>query len=35
MGQRTGATVTPLAIAVLALLEERPMHPYEMYQLLA
>ncbi|NEW40296.1 PadR family transcriptional regulator [Nocardia cyriacigeorgica] len=34
MGQRTGATVTPLAIAVLALLEERPMHPYEMYQLL-
>ncbi|WP_280233199.1 PadR family transcriptional regulator [Nocardia cyriacigeorgica] len=34
MGQRTGTTVTPLAIAVLALLEERPMHPYEMYQLL-
>ncbi|MBF6086605.1 PadR family transcriptional regulator [Nocardia cyriacigeorgica] len=34
MGQRTGAAVTPLAIAVLALLEERPMHPYEMYQLL-
>ncbi len=26
--------VTALAIAVLALLEERPMHPYEMYQLL-
>ncbi|WP_454200037.1 PadR family transcriptional regulator [Nocardia sp. Marseille-Q1738] len=26
--------VTPLAIAVLALLEERPMHPYEMYQTL-
>ncbi|WP_245719941.1 PadR family transcriptional regulator [Nocardia uniformis] len=26
--------LTPLAIAVLALLEERPMHPYEMYQLL-
>ncbi|MBF6424468.1 helix-turn-helix transcriptional regulator [Nocardia cyriacigeorgica] len=34
MGQRTGAAVTPLAIAVLALLEERPMHPYEMYQML-
>lgn len=34
MGQRVGATVTPLAIAVLALLEERPMHPYEMYQML-
>ncbi|WP_330228707.1 PadR family transcriptional regulator [Nocardia sp. NBC_00508] len=31
MGQ---APVTPLAIAVLALLEERPMHPYEMYQTL-
>ena len=26
--------LTPLAIAVLALLVERPMHPYEMYQLL-
>ncbi|WP_245717227.1 PadR family transcriptional regulator [Nocardia jejuensis] len=26
--------LTPLAIAVLALLEESPMHPYEMYQLL-
>lgn len=26
--------VTPLGIAVLALLFERPMHPYEMYQLL-
>ncbi|BDT96064.1 PadR family transcriptional regulator [Nocardia sputorum] len=26
--------VTPLAIAVLALLEERPMHPYEMFQTL-
>ncbi|MBY6682710.1 PadR family transcriptional regulator [Rhodococcus sp. BP-316] len=26
--------VTPLAIAVLACLFERPMHPYEMYQLL-
>ncbi|WP_235204520.1 PadR family transcriptional regulator [Nocardia otitidiscaviarum] len=29
-----GAALTPMAIAVLALLEERPMHPYEMYQLL-
>jgi DNA-binding PadR family transcriptional regulator len=28
------ADLTPLAIAVLALLEERPMHAYEMYQLL-
>ena len=26
--------VTPLGISVLALLNERPMHPYEMYQLL-
>ncbi|MGS2806279.1 PadR family transcriptional regulator [Nocardia sp. MW-W600-9] len=26
--------MTPLAIAVLALLDERPMHPYEMYQVL-
>ncbi|QIS22475.1 PadR family transcriptional regulator [Nocardia terpenica] len=26
--------LTPLAISVLALLDERPMHPYEMYQLL-
>ena len=26
--------LTPLAISVLALLRERPMHPYEMYQLL-
>lgn len=26
--------LTPMAIAVLALLEEKPMHPYEMYQLL-
>src|SRR5690625_5147481 len=25
---------TPLSISVLALLNERPMHPYEMYQLL-
>jgi DNA-binding PadR family transcriptional regulator len=28
------AELTPLAISVLALLEERPMHAYEMYQLL-
>ena len=28
------ADLTPLAIAVLALLKERPMHAYEMYQLL-
>lgn len=28
------SVVTPLGIAVLALLAERPMHPYEMYQLL-
>ncbi|MEU8221560.1 PadR family transcriptional regulator [Kribbella sp. NPDC048915] len=28
------ADLTPLAISVLALLEERPMHAYEMYQLL-
>jgi DNA-binding PadR family transcriptional regulator len=28
------AELTPLAIAVLALLRERPMHAYEMYQLL-
>jgi DNA-binding PadR family transcriptional regulator len=27
-------TLTPLAIAALALVNERPMHPYEMYQLL-
>ena len=27
-------SLTPLAISVLALLAERPMHPYEMYQLL-
>lgn len=27
-------TLTPLGIAVLALLNEGPMHPYEMYQLL-
>ncbi|MGY4099508.1 PadR family transcriptional regulator [Nocardia sp. R16R-3T] len=34
MGQHARPPVTPLAIAVLALLEERPMHPYEAYQLL-
>ncbi|MFI9509284.1 PadR family transcriptional regulator [Nocardia sp. NPDC052566] len=34
MEQQAHASVTPLAIAVLALLEERPMHPYEMYQML-
>lgn len=28
------SAVTPLAISALALLVERPMHPYEMYQLL-
>ena len=28
------ANVTPLGISVLALLVERPMHPYEMYRLL-
>lgn len=27
-------TITPLAVAALGLLAERPMHPYEMYQLL-
>jgi DNA-binding PadR family transcriptional regulator len=27
-------SLTPLAVSVLALLVERPMHPYEMYQLL-
>lgn len=32
--KQAGVALTPLAIAVLALLEERPMHPYEMYQLL-
>ena len=26
-------TLTPLALAVLRLLHERPMHPYEMHQL--
>ncbi|WP_067667853.1 PadR family transcriptional regulator [Nocardia miyunensis] len=34
MTKQPGTTLTPLALAVLALLEERPMHPYEMYQLL-
>jgi DNA-binding PadR family transcriptional regulator len=35
MGQgQAHPSVTPLAIAVLALLEERPMHPYEMFQTL-
>lgn len=35
MGQgQAYPSVTPLAIAVLALLEERPMHPYEMFQTL-
>lgn len=34
MRQHARPSVTPLAIAVLALLEERPMHPYEAYQLL-
>jgi DNA-binding PadR family transcriptional regulator len=30
----SGTSLTPLDIATLALLEERPMHPYEMYQTL-
>ena len=30
----SGTPLTPLEIAVLALLMERPMHPYEMYQTL-
>lgn len=34
MSKQLGATLTPLAIEVLGLLEEAPMHPYEMYQLL-
>ncbi|MFE5478783.1 PadR family transcriptional regulator [Nocardia sp. NPDC056541] len=34
MGKPGRNVMTPLAIAVLALLDERPMHPYEMYQLL-
>ena len=28
------AELTPLGLAALALLAERPMHPYEMYQTL-
>ena len=28
------AVLSPMAIAALGLLAERPMHPYEMYQLL-
>ncbi|WP_342802065.1 helix-turn-helix transcriptional regulator [Nocardia sp. No.11] len=34
VGQPGRNAMTPLAIAVLALLDERPMHPYEMYQVL-
>lgn len=34
MPKQPSAMLTPLAMAALALLEERPMHPYEMYQLL-
>ncbi len=34
MSKQSSAMLTPLAMAVLALLEERPMHPYEMYQTL-
>jgi DNA-binding PadR family transcriptional regulator len=34
MSKQAGAMLTPLALSVLALLEERPMHPYEMYQLM-
>ncbi|MFD3746071.1 PadR family transcriptional regulator [Nocardia sp. NPDC058633] len=34
VGQPGRNVMTPLAIAVLALLDERAMHPYEMYQLL-
>lgn len=33
-GAGVAAMLTPLAITVLALLNERTMHPYEMYQLL-
>ncbi|MGC0363031.1 DNA-binding PadR family transcriptional regulator [Rhodococcus sp. 27YEA15] len=29
----SGISLTPLAITILGLLSERPMHPYEMYQL--
>jgi DNA-binding PadR family transcriptional regulator len=34
VGTLVTCRLTPLAISVLALLRERPMHPYEMYQLL-
>lgn len=34
MAKTPAGTLTPLAIAVLGLLEERSMHPYELYQLL-
>ncbi|MEV6214311.1 PadR family transcriptional regulator [Nocardia sp. NPDC051833] len=34
VGQPGRNAMTPLAIAVLASLDERPMHPYEMYQVL-
>jgi DNA-binding PadR family transcriptional regulator len=27
-------SLTPLAVSILALLAERPMHPYEMYSLM-
>ncbi|MGW4354795.1 PadR family transcriptional regulator [Nocardia sp. NPDC004582] len=32
--KQSAPALTPMALLVLALLEERPMHPYEMYQLL-
>jgi DNA-binding PadR family transcriptional regulator len=34
MTKQPSALLTPLALSALALLEERPMHPYEMYQLM-
>ncbi len=34
MQSPTGKPLTPLAVAALSLVVERPMHPYEMYQLL-
>ncbi len=34
MSKEPDLRLTPLAIAVLALLKRRPMHPYEMYQLM-
>ncbi|MFF0501791.1 PadR family transcriptional regulator [Nocardia aobensis] len=34
MTNQPGARLTPLALGLLSLLQERPMHPYEMYQLL-